>query len=360
MKRTISIFFLLILALFAYAQPSADKLIKQGISFHDKGKYMEAISCYQQALKVNPSSMSAVYEMSLSYLKMKDYDNAIIHSTQVINIGFRPLLVDAYVVKGTSLAAQNKLDNAIELFNQAIQKCGDEYLLHYNLGLSYYNKGSTNLAIIHLKKAIEEDKTQAGTFLLYAYALRDAGDWIQSIYAYHFFLLLEPNTKRSSEAFKEVYELLSNTLESNDKKLTPTNGLDRKEIYNKIQALKSKSTDLSSQYKFFEQASMELFSLVNEEALKSEKEELFWTFFVPVFTEILESKHFHAYCRYVSVGYFPESYKWWETNKNEVDEFIQWFEHGEDPNAEPASEEDAYFEGDEEEEINSDATQQHK
>lgn len=342
MKRLlyISLFFLLATAL--VAQPSSDKLIRQGASFHDKGRYTEAISCYQQALKANPSSMSAVYEMSLSYLKMEDYNNAIKYSTQVINVGFKPLLVDAYVVKGTALAAQNKLDEAITLFSQGIAECGGEYLLHYNMGLSYYNKGNTNLALSHLRKAIEKDATHAGAFLAYAYALNDAGNWIQSFYSFHFFLLLEPNTKRSAEAFEEMYQILDAKLGDLDAKLNVQDGVNRKELYQKIQQHRPQLTTRAAKYKFFESGSKEIFTYLSSMS-RVGRVGVMWEFFVPVYAEMLESGHFDTYCRYVSVAYFPESLQWWSSNQESVDNFIEWFEHGQSPDLE----EDAYFEGDE-------------
>lgn len=342
MRKLLSILLFSIFSIALAAQSSSDKLIRQGANYHDQGKYSEAISCYQQALKANPSSISAVYEMSLSYLKMEDYNNAIKHSTQVINLGFKPLLVDAYVVKGTALAAQHKLDDAINLFTQAIAQCGSEYLLHYNLGLSYYNKGNTNQALLHLRKAVERDSTHSSAFLVYAYALNDAGKWIQSFYSFHFFLLLEPNTKRSADAFREMYQLLDTKLEINSPKLKMSEGVDAGLVYNKINQHRPSVSTSTAKYNFFVSASKEVFSYmgaVNKETNKG----VFWEFFVPIFSEMLVSGHFDTYCKYVSVAYFPESLKWWEANKNEVDNFIEWFEQGESPD----TEDDAFFEGDE-------------
>lgn len=344
MKRLLYIALFSIFSIYSMAQPSSDKLIRQGASFHDQGRYAEAISCYQQALKVNPSSMSAVYEMSLSYLKMEDYDNAIKHSTQVINVGFKPLLVDAYVVKGTALAAQKKLDDAILLFSKALSQCGDEYLLHYNIGLAYYNRGNTNLAISHLQKAIEKDATHSGAFLAYTYALNDAGKWLQSFYSFHFFLLLEPNTKRSAEVFGELYRIIDMKLDDRDPKLGLEDGLNRKEIYHRIQQHRPLLSSRTAKYKFFEAGSREVFTYINS-LTKEGRKGVFWEFFVPVYSEMLDSGHFETYCKYVSVAYFPESLTWWNTNKEDVDNFIDWFENGQSPDLE----EDAYFEGEDEE-----------
>lgn len=309
------------------AQPTSDKLIRKGVSLHDKGRYHDAISYYQQALKVNPSSMSATYEMSLSYLYLKDYDNALKYSTKVINANFKPLLVDAYCVKSAALASMNKLDQSINLLGEALQRCGDEYLLHYNLGLSYFKQKNLNLSLHHLEKAIEIDTTHPSVFLLYAYALNDAGKWVQSFLAFHFFLLLEPNTDRSKDAFGEMYDLLTQKFANNDPALAYEDGIDRLKIYNQLQNIQPKIQDQRFQYAFFEQASRIIFFTLSQMQDQT-KSSLLWDFYVPIYTEILESGYFDTYCRYVSVSYFPVSLEWWNNNTTKVDGFINWFEDG--------------------------------
>lgn len=339
MKNIIIILSLLFSSLAVCAQPSSDKLIRQGVALHDRGKYKDAIACYEEALKVNPTSMSAVYEMSLSFLHLKDYEKAISESSKVITTNFRPLLMDAYVVKATALAKQNKVDDAINLLNEALSKCGDEYLLHFNLGLSYFNTGDNQKALQHLQKAIEIDATHSSAFLLYAYVLNDLDQWVQSFYAFHFFLLLEPNTERSRDAFGEMYDIINTRLEDGSSKFGLENGIDRKKIYDEIQLKKTGATDNVSQYNFFTEASKLIFFNASQQQEES-KTGLLWLFFVPTYEEILGSGHFETYCRYVSVAYFPESLAWWESNKTEVDNFIEWFEQGQ---GNAGVEDDAYF-----------------
>lgn len=326
MKYGLIIIFLLFTTLTINAQ-SSEKLIREGVALHDKGRYKQAIQCYEQALKVNPSSMSAVYEMSLSYLHLNDYEKAIRNSTKVISANFRPLLMDAYIVKSTALANQNKMNEAIKSLNEALDICGDEYLLHFNLGLSYFKNKDNRLAINHLRKAIEIDATHPSAFLLYGYALSDIGRWAQSFYAFHFFLLLEPNTERSKDAFGEMMDLINANLDNEPEKLTYEEGVDRKYIYEEIQKQKTLATDSASQYQYFVNASKVIFYSLGQ--LQDDTQNgLLWYFFVPTYEEILGSGHFETYCRYVSVSYFSESLKWWEDNKTEVDNFIEWFEHG--------------------------------
>lgn len=308
------------------AQTSTEKLIRQGVSLHDKGQYKEAIEFYEKALTESPSSMSAVYEMSLSYLQLKDYSKALNLSSRVITAGFQPLLMDAYIVKATALANTSKIDEAIKALNEAVSRCGDEYLLHFNLGLCYFNNKNNPMAVLHLRKAIEIDATHASAFLLYGYALNDMGRWLQSFYSFQFFLLLEPNTERSKDAFSEMLDILNAKLAPGSENLSMEEGVDRKVIYEEIQKIKAKYGD-KDQYSFFTEASKLIFFSLSQ--LQNDTQSgLLWYFFVPTYEEILGSGHFDTYCRYISVAYFPESLTWWDKNKTQVDNFIEWFEHG--------------------------------
>ena len=326
MKNYILIILGLLFSTLSYSQPAVDKMIRQGVSLHDKGRYKEAIDCYKKALESNPSSMPAVYEMSLSYLQLKDYDNALKNSTRVINANYQPLLMDAYIVKSTALAQTNKLDLSIQLLNEAIDRCGDSYLLHFNLGLSYFNKLNNRLAIHHLRKAIEIDATHPSAFLLYAYALNDSGKWVQSFYAFHFFLFLEPNTERSKEAFGEMIDLLT-IKRTDESELLTEDGVDRENIYDGLQKIQPINSDPEVMFHFFEEASKNIFFTLGH--LQNDSQSgLLWYFFVPTYEEILGSGYFDVYCRYVSAAYFPQSLEWWNNNKDKVDNFIEWFEHG--------------------------------
>lgn len=323
-------FLVVLLSIFipsTYSQVSSERLIRRGVSMHDKGRYSEAINYYQQALKVNPNSMSATYEMSLSYLYLNDYNNALKYSTRVINANFQPLLVDAYCVKSSALAELGKVNDAIKLLSEAIEKCGDEYLLHYNLGLSYFKNKDTKSAITHLRKAIEIDTTHSSAFLLYAYALNDANKWIQSFLSFQFFLLLEPNTDRSKEAFSEMFDIINTNLPESSPRLLQEDGVDQYKVYNAIKEYKLTSNSDEDKFAYFEKVTKKIIFILAQNQDDSRRG-LLWDFFVPVYNEILTSGYVDAYCRYVSVSSIPSSLEWWSNNKNKVDKFITWFEEG--------------------------------
>ena len=331
MKKSFFLIILLICSFYSHAQDfsSADTYIMQGAKLHDQKKYTEALSKYQQALKINPNSISALYETALTYLQLEEYPNAIKYSNQVLGFSFEPIKLDAYVIKGTALAKSGKNNEAIALFQEAINELGASALLDYNLGLVYYNLGNNKKAIGHIRRAIEQDPTYPDAFYLYATILNDLGIYIQSIYAYDFFLLQEPNTERSNKAFTEMYKILSDKLTSAnisdaDKSLGLTS------LYSGIDKLRADLFHKNFKYDFFSKSSQLIFDAMSK-ILKNDPTKyrgLFWDFFVPIYDELLVSTHFETFLRYISVSYFPDSLKWWETNVESVMAFKLWFEDG--------------------------------
>ncbi|WP_294079716.1 tetratricopeptide repeat protein [Proteiniphilum sp. UBA5384] len=358
MKRTI--LFITILAissilLFSYGQSiNAEELIHEGVELHDEGKYKEAIAKYNEALKLDPKSIQATYEMSLSYLALQDYQNASEYSTTVINSNDKKLSSGAYAVKSEALAGMDKVDDAITLLLEGLKKNGDEYLLHFNLALNYYNKGNIDETLEHVKKAIDLDKSHSGAFLLNAYALNDNGLWVQSLLSFQMFLLLEPDSKRSKNAFEEILHIMRiKTAEEPVKRsfiqqqminkkagvspptdkippLTNEAGLNRNLVYNAINTTLNymKSTQRGNDdFVLFKTVNKEIMKVLVKESV-GDKEGIFWTFYVPFFTHIAESEYYDTFCRYISVSYFPESLEWWQQNPGEAVDFVIWFEKG--------------------------------
>ena len=72
-----------------------------------------------------------------------------------------------------------------------------------------------------------------------------------------------------------------------------------------------------------------IIDVLERESLKSEAG-IFWTFYVPFFSQIAQSGYYDTFCRYVSVSYYPESLEWWQQNPDAAVNFVMWFEKGDD------------------------------
>ena len=376
MKKQFLTLILAIVFLSIYGQTDEDlnvqELIEKGIELYDAEEYEQSIEVFTEALEVDPTSMIATYELALSYLALNDYENASKFSTIVINSKETKVLIGAYGIKSEALAKTNKVDKAITLLEKALKEIGDDYYLHFNLGLNYFNKGDLDKTIFHAEHALNLDKFQSGPFLLSAYTQSDQKKWVQSILSFQFFLLNEPSSSRSKVAFDEMLQAMhivevkeepversfiqrqlerhTNNNNNKDKTTEKTKnippldtlqGVNRELIYNAIEhtldsleitidkdSITADSTS-SMLYVSFKEITRALFTVLREEN-DSTKKGLFWNYKVPVTTRILESPYFDTYCRYISVAYFPESLKWWEENQEFAAKFASWLEIGDE------------------------------
>jgi len=191
-------------------QSDVEALIEQGINFHDKGDFEEAIDLYNQALALDTSSTLAMYELSLSYFTMGNYEESIRYADMVLERGNEYALF-AYVNKGSSLDLIGKTEESIALFEEAIEKTEGHYLLYYNLALNHYKVGALVAAESAAKGAIDLNSSHPTSHLLLANIHNQLGNKTQSILSSHFFLFLEPNTDRS----KEVFDMIKGNMSDN-------------------------------------------------------------------------------------------------------------------------------------------------
>lgn len=353
-KITLLIIFLIsISSLELHSQnKSAQDIIQEGVELHDAGDFENAIERYNEALQMDSTLINAVYEMSLSYLALKDFENASRYSTQVISSNNKMLSPGAYAVKSEALAEMDSVDRAIELLNEGLEKNGEGYLLYFNLAINFYKKGDIDKTLEFIKKAIDLDKSHSGAFLLNAYALNDKGLWVQSILSFQMFLLLEPDSKRSRNAFDEMLRIMR--INKSDEPversfiqqqmfrkqateqtadippLSIENGLNRNLVYNAITTtLDSLETATEDEFTIFKTVNMEIIKILERES-KGPKEGVLWTFYIPFFSRIAHSSYYDTFCRYISVSYINESLEWWEQNPETAINFVIWFEKGDD------------------------------
>ena len=241
------------------------------------------------------------------------------------------------------------------LLKYGLKKHGENYLLNFNLAQNYYKKNDIGNALLHVKRSIDLNKSNSDAFLLNAYALNDTGLWVQSILSFQMFLLIEPDSQRSKNAFEEMLQIMrikpvsekpversfiQQQLHRNSSAIHPDQippltveqGLNRNYIYHAITTTldslrtHNKEADL---FTTFTEVSKAILAVLEKENDGTKEKNAFWTFYVPFFTKILHSNYFETYCRYISVSYFPESLEWWNNNKTKAEDFFIWFEHGE-------------------------------
>lgn len=327
---TTCVFFLFSLSLSeAYAQNSPETYIKEGILLHDKGDYQGAISLYLKALNSNPESTQAMYELSLSYLALKEYAKAIEYSTKVLKSGHPLLHVDAYIVKSNTLSEMGKPQQAIELLKEAISKHKQEYILHYHIALQYLRTNKIEQAVNHLERCISMHANAPEVYYTYAYTLIAQSRHVEAYWVLCAFLLIEPDGEHSKEVFASLWDLLANKLPSRSlhgKSLKELN-LDLNKISDTLSKVKSTlmTNSAVSDFLYFQEGSKSLLSELQQQTFQHKKG-LLATYFIPMFTQIMDAGYFDTFCRYISACYYPHSLEWWKTHNRQVNDFIEWFD----------------------------------
>ena len=140
MKKLLLAFGILISSISLFAQENLEDFVKEGIVHHDNGDYEKALSSYNKALEIDPKSELVHYEMALTYMYTKDFEKAIKHSDKVIKQDGK-YVMHALITKGSCLDNLGKTKQSIKLFEKAIKKYGNEYLLCFNLAVNYAKIG---------------------------------------------------------------------------------------------------------------------------------------------------------------------------------------------------------------------------
>ena len=328
------IFFMVCLVPFSiFGQNEVKDLIQEGVALHDAGKYEEAISIYKKALDLDKNSSQILYEIGFSYFMNKEYKKSVKHMDKVLK-NENAFLVEAFTIKGSALDNLGKPKEAIKIYNEAISKFPENYLLYYNVALTQYRTSKFNDAEENLKKGILLNPTHASSNYLLGIIMDHQGKRIQSLLATHFFLLIEPNTERSVGALNLLDNLMNQGVSKKDEK-TINVTINDSELDNEFSAANlmlslmgvsgmTEGEEGKSKAVLFYENTESIFNVLKELAEKDPKKGIWWEFYVDFYSQLVESENMEAYSYYISQSNGAEEEKWLTENKEKVDELFKW------------------------------------
>ena len=113
----------------------------------------EAITQFQQSLKMRPDFADTYVNLANALVKKKQYTEAISACNQAIRLD--PALAQAYLSMGNVYLYQGKPNEAKTFYTKAVQLKPDYAEAHNNLGSTLALLGNLDEAIIHFKQAIQ-------------------------------------------------------------------------------------------------------------------------------------------------------------------------------------------------------------
>jgi tetratricopeptide (TPR) repeat protein len=201
MKRYFCILTIGLLSCIVSHSQGLDSLLSRGDDLRSNGYPNLAIKEYLKALELDQNSPKTLYNIAYVYLALGNLNYTVTYCNRIIGLNSEKQL-DAYILKGSALDYMGKQKKSIRLYQRALRLYPKNYLLHYNLGICYHNTNNLNNAEDQYLQSIELDKLQPGSYYMLGILLNEKGERVKSILSLYFFLLLEPNTERSVEAYK--------------------------------------------------------------------------------------------------------------------------------------------------------------
>jgi len=129
--------------------------VNQGMDFINQGKFSQAMSDFNKALKINPEYADAYKGRGSVYDEQGDNSQALLNYDKAIEIN--PLYMDAYVSRSVVFSNQGKFDLAIADLNRAIELKIFNSVAYNNRGSLYARQGEYLQAWSDYNKAISVD-----------------------------------------------------------------------------------------------------------------------------------------------------------------------------------------------------------
>ena len=219
-----SAFLTMLCAVGATAQESSEviALVGDGILFYQEGRYDDARSLYEQALELDPKSSLALYEMALLYYDQKAYQEAIDYAEQALKYD-KSSQKQAILLKGSALDNLGLSKEAIKVYKKAVKRYSNDYLVHYNMGLTYWRAGAVERAEDHLHEAVFLKPEHLNSHYLIWFIQQAEGKVVEGLLSGLYYLSLDAESQRAEEILEGFMDTYSKPIDRGNGNVIGTN-----------------------------------------------------------------------------------------------------------------------------------------
>jgi tetratricopeptide (TPR) repeat protein len=310
---------------FAQTDTDATSLVKEAVHFNNAQKYTDALDKFNQALKLEPDNIYANYGIAYSLLSLGRGDEGIPHLQKVIQQN-SSLMVQAYDLLGSIYDKDKNSAKAIEAFNAGIKLDPTYQRSHYNLGLVYFRDKAYDQAEKCAIDAIKLDPKHASSQRMYALVCFHQNKRAEALLGLCSFILLEPNTARTTEAYGNIQHILQGgNLKAEPG--TPLNMVSANDIA--LNVAIGQAVGQPDKKKYLAPADLltaqltAIFNTVGPMADKQTGNDFFKNYFANYFCKLAQSPNMAAFARMVSQN-TPESAEWIKNNASAMTALDEW------------------------------------
>jgi len=334
------------------ATPQEVAALREGIALYEQQKLDEAYAKFDAVYKANPDCKMAIYEMALVHYARKEYQQAIDMAAKGADYKDQPAsLGQYYSLIGNTLDAAREPRKAVEVFQKGLEVAPSAGL-YYNMAVTQVQSlTDTPAAKASLKSGARLDPAHGGSQLLLGRLFALDGLQTPALFAFSRFLILEPATARTNEAYQLWFRLLNGTLQpppASGGAATITVNPDQKKdegdllkldlqiSLSKIAA--SASAETKSQIQLMADQLDMLFQVYAKVEPGEDKDTFLYTYYMPYFTEMQKLGHVAPFVYYVSQRTnLPGVREWLTVNGDKVGAFLDWSRKYQFPRLAPSS-----------------------
>ena len=140
----------------------AEKRVNAGVELGQEGRLEEAITEFDEAIRLNPQDADAYYNRGNTYDDLGQHQRAIQEFDEALRLD--PQFAEIYVNRGLAYADLSQHQRAIQEYDEAIRLNPQFVLAYYNRGLAYGNLGQHQRAIQDFDAAIRLDPQLADAY----------------------------------------------------------------------------------------------------------------------------------------------------------------------------------------------------
>lgn len=188
-------------------QSKEEKALELGyraITLMDEGKLDESIDILKQAQELDPNRIDYPYEMAYAYYKKKDYSKSIELLKTITE--HKDVTDFIYQLLGNSYDLIGKPELALKTYQKGMAKFPNSGKFHLESGSIKFHNKEYNEAIAFWEDGIKANPNYSSNYYRLSKVFSLTEERIWTLLYGEYFILLEPNTERTKEISKLLYE----------------------------------------------------------------------------------------------------------------------------------------------------------
>lgn len=191
----------------ASAAEDVTELIQDGIRLKNERHYSQAVERFRTAVEADGRSGEALLQLAGAYAEMAEYNKCVSTARRGLKLD-SAMNASFYGVLGRCYAGDGHVAKAHKTYDKGLQLYPEDVSLNYATAVLLAEEQENQDAITYLKKVVQYDPEYAPAYFLLGRLLAGERCYAPAIYSHMRFVALEPNTRDSVQAAKQIFEML--------------------------------------------------------------------------------------------------------------------------------------------------------